>query len=35
MPREKVLRLKEIKTLETIHDKSVAEFWKEFDTVQP
>ena len=31
IPREKLLRLKEIKTLETIDDKPVAEFWKEFD----
>ena len=31
VPREKLLRLKEIKTLETIDGKPVAEFWKEFD----
>ncbi len=31
VPREKFLRLKEIKTLETINGKPVAEFWKEFD----
>ena len=31
VPRAKLLRLKEIKTLETIDGKPVAEFWKEFD----
>ncbi len=31
VPREKLLRLKEIKTLETIDGQPVAEFWKEFD----
>ena len=31
VPREKLLRLKEIKTLETIEGQPVAEFWKEFD----
>ncbi len=31
VPRDKLLRLKEIKTLETIDDQPVAEFWKEFD----
>ncbi len=31
VPREKLLRLKEIKTLETINGQPVAEFWKEFD----
>lgn len=31
VPRAKLLRLKEVKTLETIDDKPVAEFWKAFE----
>ncbi len=31
VPREKLLWLKEVKTLETINGQPVAEFWKEID----